>query len=131
MAFNALVFVLYKLVGPHFLELLVLDTHRIMHGEVWRLVTYLFIPSLGGLFGDWLAAFMYLMFLWFVGNGLEQAMGAFKFNVFYLCGMLGTTVAACLTDTGEFSNGLLNGSMFFAFARFYPEVLIYSSISFR
>jgi hypothetical protein len=122
--FNALVFILHKL-NPHFVEKLTLDPSRIMQGEVWRLVTYLFIPSFGAPFADWLLVAFYLMFLWFVGTGLEEAMGAFKLNVYYLLGMIGVTIAAWISHEGGFSNGILNTAMFFAFARFYPEVVIY------
>jgi hypothetical protein len=95
-----------------------------MQGEVWRLVSYLFIPSFGGIFGEWLTVLIYLMFLWFVGNGLEEAMGPFKLTIFYLLGMIGTTIAAFFFGA-NFSNAMLNSSMFFAFARFYPDLMIY------
>ncbi len=121
--FNALVFVLYKL-NPPFLNQLTLDPAAVMNGEVWRLITFLFIPSFGGFLPDWIGAAFYVLFLWFVGNGLEEAMGAFKMNVFYLLGMIGTTVAA-LFFGGAFSNAMLNTSMFLAFARFYPDLMIY------
>lgn len=122
-AFNALVFVLLKL-NPHFYDLLILDPRLVMQGQVWRLVSYLFIPSMGGLFPDWLMAAIYLLFLWFVGNGVEQAMGAFKLTVFYVLGMIGSTIAAFFVG-GDWSNAMLNTSLFLAFARFYPEVTIY------
>jgi hypothetical protein len=121
--FNALVFVLYKL-NPHFLENLTLRPAAVMNGEVWRLITYLFIPSFGGLLPDWIGAVFYILFLWFIGNGLEEALGAFRMNVFYFLGMVGTTIAAFFFG-GEFSNVMLNTSMFLAFARFYPDVMIY------
>ena len=122
-AFNALVFVLFKL-NPHFLDLLILDPRLVMQGQVWRLVSYLFIPSFGGFLPDWLGAAIYLLFLWFVGNGVEEAMGAFKLTIFYVLGMIGSTIAAFFFG-GDWSNAMLNTSMFLAFARFYPEVTIY------
>lgn len=127
--FNALVFILYKL-NPYFLSVLELDRERIMAGEVWRLVTFLFIPSFGGFLPDWIGAVFYILFLWFVGNGVEEAMGSFKLNVFYIVGMLGTMVAAfffggSLMQGQSFGNSMLNTSMFFAFARFYPDMMIY------
>lgn len=121
--FNALVFVLYKL-NPAFLNNLTLQPAAVMNGEVWRLITFLFIPSFGGLLPDWIGALFYILFLWFVGNGLEEAMGAFRINVFYFLGMLGTMVAAFFFG-GTFSNAMLNTSLFLAFARFYPDVMIY------
>ena len=122
-AFNALVFVLYKM-NPRVLELLALDPQAVKHGEVWRLVTYVFIPSVGGPIIDWLVAALYIWYLWWLGDGLESAMGSFRVNLFYLLGMLGTTAAAFFSGA-DFATAMLNSSLFFAFARFYPEAMIY------
>ena len=122
-ACNALVFLLYKL-NPHFLDLLALDPQAVRRGEVWRLVTYVFIPSVGGPIIDWLVAALYIWYLWWLGDGLENAMGSFRVNLFYLLGMLGTTAAAFFTGA-NFATAMLNSALFFAFARFYPEMMIY------
>lgn len=122
--FNALVFLLYRLVNPHIIEVLRLDPHAVMRGEVWRLVTYIFIPTLGGPVLDWLWAALYIWYLWWIGDGLESAMGSFRVNVFYILGMIGVTVGAFFTGAG-FSTAMLNSTLFFAFARFYPEAIIY------
>ncbi len=122
--FNALVFVL-SLVNPDFLKLLYFDRELILQGQVWRLVTYIFIPSLGRwwLMPDYLWLVFWLMFIWMLGDGLEQAWGAFKLNVFYFTGMIGTTIAAFFFDT-NFNNALLNLSLLFAFATLYPDFSI-------
>lgn len=123
-AFNALVFILYKL-NPSYIYLLNLDPGLVLHGQVWRLFSYIFIPQLGGFLGsDVLGVILYLWFLWFVGDGLEEAMGSFRVNLFYFIGMAGTTVAAFFFGS-NFSSAMLNASLFFAFARFYPDVQIY------
>ncbi len=121
--FNALVFVLAML-NPYFVELLTLQPRLVMEGQIWRLLTYIFIPQFGGIFPTWLTAAIYLLFLWFVGNGCEEAMGSFKFTWYYLVGMIGIT-AATFVFGGDYSNFLLNTSLLFAFARFYPDVVIY------
>src|SRR6266702_6282793 len=117
--FAALVFALAWLF-PGFTSVLELDPVRIGHGEVWRLVTYIFIPQT---MSPWWILFA-LWFLWFIGNGLEQAWGAFRLTLYFLVGMIGTTVAAFFFGA-RFSNGMLITSLFFAFARFYPEQVIY------
>lgn len=122
-AFNALVFVLYKL-NPAFLSVLRLDPARIAAGEVWRLFTFVFIPAIGSPIFDWLFVVFYLGFLWMVGEGLEQALGAFKLNIFYAIGLAGAVVTAFLFGPG-YSTAMLNTSLFFAFAWFYPEMMIY------
>ncbi len=121
--FNALCYVLIKL-NPHFREFLYLDWNLVMHGEVWRLLTYIFVPTIGGLFPEWFGAAIYIYYLMWIGDGLEQAMGSFRVTLFYLLGMLGTTVAAFLTNSDP-AGFALNSSLFFAFARFYPDTMIY------
>ena len=117
--FAALVFGLTWLL-PGFTSMLMLDPVRIRHGEVWRLITYIFIPQatspLWVLFALW--------FLWWVGEGLERAWGSFRLTLYFLVGMIGTTVAAFFFGS-NFSNSMLLMSLFLAFAHFYPEEIIY------
>lgn len=120
---NAFCFLLGQL-NPHFLNLLVLNSDLVLQGQVWRLVTYIFIPAIGGVLPGWLVAAMYIYYMIWIGDGLEEAMGAFRLTLFYALGMLGTTLAACLIEIGP-GAFLLNTSLLFAFARFYPDVMIY------
>ncbi len=121
--FNVLVFVLYKL-DPHFLRVLSLDPAAVMRGEVWRLVTYVFIPSIGSPLFDMVTVFFYIWFLWWLGDGLENVMGSFRVNLFYFLGMIGTTVAAFFTGA-NFATTMVNSSLLFAFAHFCPDEVIY------
>src|SRR5260370_35128473 len=59
-----------------------------------------------------------------MGNGLGSVWCAFKLTIFDLLGMIGTTVAAFFFGAA-FSNLMLTTSLFFAFARFYPDLVIY------
>src|SRR5713101_2735121 len=117
--FNALVFVLVRL-NPDFVSVLNLDPARIRHGEVWRLVTYIFIPQTFSFL--WIV--FVLWFLWFIGDGLERAWGPFRLTLYFLVGMIGTTIAALLSSS-QFSNQMLFTTLFFAFAHFYPDEVIY------
>ncbi len=117
--FSVLVFLLV-LMNPGFEKFLALNPARIMRGEVWRLVTYIFLPqSLSPL---WLL--LALWFLWFIGEGLERAWGAFRLTLYFLVGMIGTTAAAFFFGS-NFSNSMLLAALFFAFATFYPDEVIY------
>jgi membrane associated rhomboid family serine protease len=118
--FSVLVYVLMHLT-PGFDQYLTLEMARIRQGEVWRLVTYIFVPRGHHHF---LLVAIALYFLWFIGNGLEQAWGPFRLTLYFLLGMIGTTVAALLTDA-QYSNGMLFATLFFAFAFFYPDEVIY------
>src|SRR3954469_5362492 len=85
-AFTALVYVLTFL-NPDFLSVLSLNPARIRHGEVWRLVTYLFLPSSPAQPGSMLSPLMVVLalwFLWFIGEGLERAWGAFRLTLYFL-----------------------------------------------
>ena len=117
--FAALVFGLAWLL-PGFVSILMLDPDKIRHGEVWRLVTYIFIPQ--SLHPLWVI--FALWFLWWVGEGLERAWGSFRLTFYILVGMIGTTAAAFFFGT-NFSNLMLLTSLFLAFAHFYPEEIIY------
>jgi membrane associated rhomboid family serine protease len=116
---NALVFVLV-LLNKGFDSYLALDIARIRAGEVWRLVTYIFVPQTG----HFLLVVVALWFLWFIGDGLERAWGPFRLTLYFLVGMIGTTVAAVLSNS-QFSSQMLFTTLFFAFAHFYPEEIIY------
>ena len=118
-ALNALVFVCGKL-NPALLLYLNLNTEAVRHGEYWRLVTYILIPGTE----SYLWILFALGFLWMIGDGLESVWGAFRLNLFYLIGMVGTTVAA-LFFGASFSNSMLNLSLYFAFAWFFPNMEVY------
>ena len=105
--------------NPDFRFVLSLDPGRIRHGEVWRLFTYIFLPQT---FSWWVILFLW--FLWFIGDGLERAWGAFRLTLYFIVGMIGTTIAAFFFGS-NFSNVMLTSSLFFAFARFYPDLVIY------
>ena len=130
-ALNALVYILIKL-NPDFGLELILWPQKILQGEVWRLVTYIFIPQFGGIFPEFFNAAMYMIFLWWVGNGLEHALGAFRLNLYYFIGMAGITAASFFEVIvnndivgGGFSAAILNTSLLFAFAQFYPDEVIF------
>lgn len=124
--FTALVCVL-AYTDRQFLAVLDLDPEMIKRGQVWRLLTYVFIPKSPLQPGSLLSpiwALLALWFLWFIGDGLERAWGAFRLTLYFLVGMIGTTIAAFLFHA-QFSNSMLATSLFFAFAWFYPDEVIY------
>ncbi len=118
-ALNALVFILIKL-NPAFYNAINLSAEGLARHEYWRIVTFLFIPQTQ----SFLWILFALMFLWMLGDGLEQAMGPFRLNLFYLVGMIGTTVAAIFFGA-DFSNTMLNLSLLFAFAWYFPDLQIF------
>ena len=101
---------------PGFAELLILDLHKVAHGQVWRLVTFLFVPPSMSI----LWAFFAISITWTVGTSLEAEWGAFKFNLYYLIGALGTIAAAVITRE-SITNYYLNATLFLAFATVFPR----------
>ena len=66
--------------------LLYLQFHpgRIMRGEIWRLLTWLFMP----LDGNFFFTAIRLYFYYFIGSTLEREWGTPKFTVYYIGGLL-------------------------------------------
>lgn len=117
---NALVFVL-NLYDQTFelFSVLSLVPYRVLEGEVWRLVTFLFIPPTRSLIFIVFVLYFYFM----IGTSLENYWGTFKFNFYYFLGALGTVAAAFITGAGV-SPVYLNLSLFLAFATLNPNYTI-------
>jgi hypothetical protein len=125
---NGLVYVLH-LLQPLYVLNLIMVPERILHGEIWRLVSYIFVPEIifGGISPTLqpIFLFIYLWFMVWVGDALEHAMGAFRVTLYYFLGMVGVTIAAFFFWGSGLFAPLLNLSLFFAFATLYPDVQIY------
>lgn len=133
--FNALVFILH-LAAPGYSSALDLDPGLIMRGEVWRLLTWIFIPETFSPF--WI--FFSLLFLLYLGDGLEQAIGASRLTLFYLCGVVLCTLVAFALVLGGASgavltraNTFLNLTLLLAYATVYPDfkVLVFFFLPMR
>ena len=88
----------------------------VLQGEVWRLITFIFVPSAS----TPISLLLTLYLMWLIGHTLEQSWGDFRFNVYYLLGVLGAILAAVITGWG--TTYYLNLSLFFAFAMLYPDM---------
>jgi hypothetical protein len=69
---------------PDILQSLMLNKAQILHGEVWRLVTFIFIP--GQSHPVWMVIAILLLLT--VGRTLEEAWGAFRVNLYVLGGIV-------------------------------------------
>jgi hypothetical protein len=112
-----------SLVAPEFYyQYLSLNIEAVFHGQIWRLVTFLMQPPSSSALFMVFALYLYYM----IGRQLEYAWGAFRFNLYFLTGVLFHILAAILVYviTGiSFPLGTfyLNLSLFFAFAALYPN----------
>lgn len=111
----ALVWLLDWLPGVNLSGMLSLNMAQVARGQIWRLVTFVFLPPSGSI----LTLVLGLYFYWMIGSSLERQWGAQRFTLFYLVGMVGVILAACITGYG--TNAFLNLSMFFAFAAMWPD----------
>lgn len=90
---------------------------QVLSGEVWRLVTFLFVPPTHNLI--FAIFFWYLFYL--MGTALEQSWGVFRYNVYLLLGYAATVAVSFATPAAAATNGYLQASVFLAFAFLYPN----------
>ena len=81
-----------QFVNASFLDYLVLNPYQILHGQVWRLVTWILIPPSG--FSIFTMVMLYVYYS--LGTLLERTWGAFRYNVYLLSGMIFTVIGSFL-----------------------------------
>ena len=92
-----------------------LDVRAILHGQIWRLITFLFQPVwLGGALG-----ILNLVFYFWIGNSLTRAWGDFRMTLFIALGVLGAWIS-CFLAGGASPDGIFL-SMMFAYTWMWPE----------
>lgn len=79
-------------------SLIAFDARLILHGQVWRLISWLFMP-MGGM-SVWSIIFMVCLLM--LGQSMESGLGTFRMNVYFLGGIL-------LSDVGGLLIGALSG----------------------
>lgn len=116
-----------QMFAPSFyVQYLMLDARAILHGQIWRIVTFMIWPPSSSLFFNLLAIYLYYS----LGTTLERVWGTFRFNVYFFMGILGHVLAALLIYllTGNvyvLTTDYLNFSLFFAFAATFPDMEFY------
>lgn len=109
-----------------FLDVFSFSLNGLLNGEVWRLVTFLFVPLDSSPFWLFISCYFYYM----IGSTLEREWGTAKFNVYYLSGavltLLGAVLTALLTgyDCMVAGTEYVNLAMFFAFAALFPDAQV-------
>lgn len=112
---------IWPTLGYRLYSLITLTRTGLLHGQIWRLLTFVFVPpSSSPIFILFVLYFYYL-----IGMGLEYRWGKVRFNLYYLIGMVAAVISALIT--GYAGNSFLNLSLFFAYAALYPdeEVLLF------
>lgn len=80
-------------INPAMYELLQFDPYRIVHGQFWRVVTWLL--TLPGSDNIIFMAIM-LFFYYSIGQNLENTWGTFRYNVYIFSGVLFTVVGGII-----------------------------------
>ena len=109
------------------LSFLTFNLNALLRGEVWRLVTFVFVPAYSSPF----ALLISLYFYYWIGSTLERQWGTAKFNLYYISGalltVLGVVLASLITGNPYLTaagTGYVNLSMFFAFAFLFPDTTV-------
>lgn len=128
---------LFALFKPEVLSILTLEPYFIMHGQVWRIITWIMVPDSSFT----LLTAVVLFFYYQLGNQLEYYWGTFRFNLYMFGGWFFTLIGAfvlyiilvqltgvtTISMGGLFSTYYINMSLFLAFATCFPnmEVRLY------
>lgn len=124
---------LLQLTLPEIFNYMLLEPYEIFHnGQIWRIITWLFMPP------ESLSLFTMIMlfFYYSIGNSLEQTWGTFRFNLFIFSGIVATIVAVIIMYfvTGQLrgfgyivSTYYINQSILLAYATTFPnmQILLY------
>lgn len=113
---------------------LTLSPYHILHGQIWRIVSWLLIPPPTS---NIVFVLIMLLFYYSLGETLERTWGAFRYNVYILGGVLFTVIGAFLlyfmmganpllsmAYSMAFSTYYINLSIFLAFAANYPDMQV-------
>lgn len=131
-----------ELVNPSMLSYLTLDPYQILHGQVWRLVTWLIVPP--GSFDVFTLLMLY--FYYRIGTLLENIWGIVKYSRYIVGGIVMTVIASFLMLaylrygmglTGDmleyysaigslvaFSTYYINLSIFMGYAATFPDMRV-------
>lgn len=120
---QAIVFLITNLTGNWALPLaLAFDRTLILSGQIWRLFTFVFVPS------DFSPLWFILMvFIYYsIGNQIERIIGSFNFNVYYFSSMIAAVIVSFIFNISGFAiASYINMSLFIAFATLMPDATFY------
>ena len=126
---NILIYVLQMFTAandPMALSFLYMNGPMVLKGEIWRILTYVFVPMGGNLF----LVLISLYFYYWIGSTLERQWGTAKFTLYYVSGVLltaiGTILAYLITGVPYTVAGAtyVNLSLFLAFACLFPNAQV-------
>ena len=118
------VFWLMGAVNPVLMNYLLFNPALILRGQIWRLISFVFIPPSTGVL-----AFIAFYFYYWIGTTLENQWGTGQFTIYFFTGVILTIVYgfAIYFITGRsvsLSSTYIFLSMFFSFAAMFPDMQV-------
>ena len=113
----ALVYMITSITQSNILySMLVFDRNAILHGQVWRLITY---PLT--FYNSNILLMMLMLYCYYsLGRAMETIWGTLRFNLFYFTGIVMMDVY-CLLFGGQADVTYLNLSLFLSYATLFPN----------
>ena len=120
---NAAFWVL-SLVNSRIMYYLAFDPYLVLHGEVWRIVTFALCPPSTGI----LAILVFYFYYW-IDNALEQQWGTGQFTIYFFTGVVltvlyGFLIYFLLGMPISLDSTYIYLSMFFSFAVLFPDMQV-------
>lgn len=131
-------YILYA-INPLFLSMLTLNPERILHGQIWRLVTWVLVPpDTSNIFFVLIAC----LFYYSIGTSLERTWGTAQYNKYIFSGLLFTMAGAFLAaalavpingmtfaEAGSYTSVFFTTnyvllSVFLAYAATFPDAVV-------
>ena len=97
-------------------DILSFDRRLILQGQIWRLFTYPLLTYQSNI----LLQLLYLVCYYSLGRAIENTWGTFRFNLFYLSGVMMMDIY-CMIFGGFADVYYLNLSLFLSYATMYPS----------
>ena len=122
---TAIVYLLLQFSSYSAISFLTFNWAMVLRGELWRLVTFIFVP--GSTSPLWLLLSLY--FTYFIGTLLEREWGTAKFNLYYFSGVVLTILTGIISHyafgySTISGTGYVTMAMFLAFAALYPDMQV-------
>lgn len=97
-------------------EVLAFDRDKILHGQIWRLISYPLTYSGGNV----LFTLIGLLCYYSLGRAMEALWGTFRFNLFYFTGVILMDIYSLIFNC-QADVYYLNLSLFLSYATLYPN----------
>ena len=118
---------LLQFTAGNVIQYLYLDPYKILHGQVWRLVSWLLVPP-------WDFSFFIIITLFFyysLGSTLERTWGTFRYNFYIFGGIFMTIIGAfvlygiAVLMYGAQGGAYVSGMYSYAFSTYYISLSIF------